>query len=60
MKRDLHKILALVRGKEKPSKETLDRLALLAGFQCWNDLKDALHGMDDGQVNYEGEVRERQ
>ena len=26
-------------GKEKPNKETLDKLALLAGFQSWESLK---------------------
>lgn len=29
---------------ERPSAATLDKLALLAGFQSWHDLDDALHG----------------
>lgn len=37
---------------ERPSAKTLDRLALLAGFQSWNDLKKALHGDNDGDLNY--------
>ena len=38
--------------KDRPSQKTLDRLALLAGFQCWNDLVKALHGDNDGDLNY--------
>ena len=51
----LHKVWGYVTGKEKPSKETLDRLALFTGFQSWDDFHHALHGDDDGQVNYETE-----
>lgn len=40
-------------GKEKPSKKTLDRLALFAGFQNWHDLSKALHGENDAKLNYE-------
>lgn len=28
----------------RPSAATLDRLALLAGFQSWKDLDNAIHG----------------
>jgi hypothetical protein len=41
-----------LKGKEKPSIQTLNRLALLAGFQSWADFQGALHGTDDGLVNY--------
>ena len=33
------KLSAILMGKEKPTKETLDKLALLAGFQSWESLK---------------------
>ena len=48
----LHKMWDVLKGKEKPSKQTLDRLALLAGFQSWDDFQGALHGTEDGLVNY--------
>ena len=32
---------------------TLDKLALLAGFQSWDDFQGALHGTEDGLVNYD-------
>ncbi len=50
----LHKMWRHMKKAEKPSKDTLDRLALFAGFQSWEDFHDALHGEDDAQVNYEG------
>lgn len=34
-----HKLSAILMGKEKLTKETLDKLALLAGFQSWESLK---------------------
>jgi len=49
---NLHKMWDILKGKEKPSQQTLDRLALLAGFQSWADFQDALHGTGDGLVNY--------
>ena len=30
-----HKMWDVLKGKEKPSRQTLDKLALLAGFQSW-------------------------
>ena len=33
--------------------QTLDKLALLAGFQSWDDFQGALHGTEDGLVNYD-------
>ena len=50
---DLTKLWHYISGKEKPSHEALNRLALLAGFQSWDDFHEALHGEDDGQLNYE-------
>ncbi len=49
------KILQQFSPHKKLSPETLNKLALLAGFQSWKDLSDALHGEDDGQANYETE-----
>ncbi len=37
--KSLLKLKAIVTGKEKPTHETLDKLALLAGFQDWESLK---------------------
>ena len=51
----LHKVWGYMRGKEKPSRETLDKLALFVGFQSWDDFHEALHGEDDGRLNYEVE-----
>lgn len=49
----------VLKGKEKPSRQTLDKLALLAGFQSWDDFQGALHGTEDGLVNYDaGENKE--
>ena len=50
------KELALKYGcnpNQKPSRETLDRISLLVGFQDWESFKEALHGKTDGQENYE-------
>gem|GEM_PF-38256 len=49
----LKKLWAQISGAEKPSVELLDKVALFVGFQSWKDFKDALHGDDDGQTNYE-------
>ncbi|AKU69081.1 hypothetical protein [Prevotella fusca] len=49
----LKKLIGYFTGKEKPSKKTLDRLALFAGFQNWKDLNAALHGESDAKLNYE-------
>ena len=48
-----YKMWDVLKGKEKPSRQTLDKLALLAGFQSWNDFQGALHGTEDGLVNYD-------
>lgn len=54
---DVSKLLSIV-GKHhlhlnSLSPKAKDRLALFAGFQSWNDFRDALHGDDDGRMNYE-------
>ena len=49
----LHKVWGYMMGKEKPSKETLDKLALFVGFQSWDDFHEALEGEGDGRLNYE-------
>lgn len=41
-----------ITGKEKPSVEVLDKIALFVGFQSWYDFREALHGETNGQVNY--------
>ena len=38
---------------QKLSVATLDKLALLAGFQNWKDLKAALHGENSADLNYD-------
>lgn len=47
------RLTGYIRGTEKPTPETLDRLALMMGFQNWAGLKSALHGTADGDTNYE-------
>ena len=55
-----HKMWDVLKGKEKPSRQTLDKLALLAGFQSWDDFQGALHGTEDGLVNYDaGEKKQK-
>ena len=39
LKIDLHKAWAIVKKHEHSSKEALDKIALLAGFQTWEDLQ---------------------
>ena len=51
----LRKAWELISKHKKLSPETLDRIALFAGFQSWKDFSEALHGEDDGQANYDVE-----
>lgn len=51
------KLLRILTGKEKPSQTTLDRLALLLGFQCWDDFQEAVDGDGNGQLNYEAHLK---
>jgi hypothetical protein len=47
------KLMQRLRLGEKPSAQTLDRLALFMGFQNWTDLHEALKGNADAERNYE-------
>ena len=49
----MKRVESILCGKDKPSKQTLNRLALLVGFQSWEDLRDALYGDADASINYE-------
>ena len=48
-----YKMSNVLKGKEKPSRQTLDKLALLGRLQSWNDFQSALQGTEDGLVNYD-------
>ena len=50
--KSLKRLWGYLSGKEKPRQETLDRIALFAGFQKWEDLIAALHGDSDARMNY--------
>ena len=52
----LSRIWKMLAGKEQLSVKAKDRIALLAGFQSWDDFKDALHGNADAQINYEDDA----
>lgn len=54
----LDRVVAYLQGKEKPKRETLDKLALFVGFQDWESFRDALHGDADGETNYEDNAKE--
>jgi hypothetical protein len=49
----LKKVWGNIDFLDKLSPETLDKLALFAGFQSWNDFQKALHGQNDADLNYE-------
>ena len=49
----LHKVWNYLSGKEKPTQETLNKLALLLGYQSWDDFHEALEGEDDGDLSYD-------
>lgn len=55
---DARKLWQRVRGCGHLSRESLDRLALLAGFQTWRDLQEALRGEGDASLNYDDEPEE--
>lgn len=46
------KLTGYLKGIEKPSRETLDRISLLVGFQDWEGFREALHGEDDGANSF--------
>lgn len=53
MKKDIKRLLTVVehrlikRINERPSKETLDHLALFAGFQDWESFRKEMHEMPE-------------
>ncbi len=48
---NLHKAWEMFRLHEHPSRETLDHIALLAGFQSWDDLHSAFEEeYDSGEI----------
>lgn len=47
------KLENLLHFTDSPSSSTLDKLALLAGFQSWSDLREMLYGDADGLENLE-------
>ena len=49
----LRRIVSRLREKEPPSRETLDKVALLLGFQDWASLRQVMHGESDGDENFE-------
>lgn len=50
----LRKLLEAVEHEllRRPNAKTLDRLALLAGFQDWESFQETLHGEAGGDVNF--------
>ena len=52
-KEEFKRLAGYIKGTEKLSPETLNRLALIMGFQNWEGLKNALHGTADGDTNFE-------
>lgn len=45
-------------GKKKHlQRKTLDRFALLAGFQSWSDFRTALLGDSDAQLNFSDDMK---
>ena len=53
----LRKLLEAVEKEllRKPNQKTLERLSMLAGFQDWDSLQQALHGNAGASTNYENE-----
>lgn len=58
-KRSLRKLWEVAQNPHPLSPETRNRLALLAGFQSWDDLQDTLHGETDASVNYGNEENKK-
>ena len=52
---DARRLWQLVTHGRRPSDKTLDRLALLAGFQNWKDLREAMRGASDAAFGFEEE-----
>ena len=47
----LKKVWTFLTGREKPSEDTLDKIALFAGFQDWASFRKALHGDEAEEVS---------
>lgn len=55
----LGKVKKYLQGMEKPKPETLDKLALLVGFQDWESFREALQGDTDAAANYDVELPQK-
>jgi len=51
----LSRVWSLITKKNGLSVEAKNRIALLAGFQSWDDFMGAFKGDADAQINYEDE-----
>ena len=51
----LSRVWSLITKKNGLSVEAKNRIALLAGFQSWDDFMGAFKGDTDAQINYEDE-----
>ena len=49
----IKRIWERVKNHEHISTATLNKLALFAGFQSWQDFDETLHGETDAEINYE-------
>ena len=50
---DARHLWRAVRRGHRPSDKTLDRLALLAGFQSWQELREAMRGENDAPFGHD-------
>ncbi len=50
---DARRLWKLTGKGHRPSDKTLDRLALLAGFQNWKDLRESMRGESDAAFGFE-------
>lgn len=50
---DARRLWKLMGSDHRPSDKTLDRLALLAGFQNWQDLRESMRGESDAAFGFE-------
>lgn len=49
----LRKVWEYFKGKERPSSDTLDKMALFVGFQSWKDFTNAFNGTTDGNHSFD-------
>ena len=50
---DARRLWKITGSGHRPSDKTLDRLALLAGFQNWQDLRESMRGESDAAFGFE-------